>query len=900
MSTVDELFETMSESNGGVTDVCVIDSSTRIIDVPSMYKELGVVSDEKVNRLLFACSKIVGDNVDLTNYNLYVNYQNAAGELNSYLIDDVDIMQETQGHMITFSWLLSRHVTKAPGTVHYIVCAKKSDGINTTNEWNTKVATGIVIANDIEPVKEIEEQNADVIEQILSRIDVLENGSGSSVSLGIKGAQSGMSARIKSVDSNGQPTAWEPFDTYDDIRSFLDKEGLPGYAKKTEIPTKVSELQNDSGYLTEHQSLTDYAKKSEIPQKAKLSDDPNNNTGYVTEGQVMTIIDKKGCLVESDLPFMNFSKENREGHKVGNVVTISEVDSNGIVTDFSSKELTVPTKVSELQNDSGYLTEHQSLVDYAKKTEVLESLAEYAKKSEVPTIPESLKNPNALTIKVGDTTTTYDGSEAKTVDVGTGEAIPSYWLTHLQTKTDKIHEVMEAAGRNKSAFLFYTDAHWDYGAKKAPMLLRYLYNNTPINKTIFGGDIVNSESADRDVMKYLWEWRKQVRELPNHHSVVGNHDDGATINNRFSTNYIYSFLLAAEENSNIVQGGDMYYYIDEPCEKTRYLYLDTAYIGINSSQTAFIKEALKTAPDNWHIVAISHIWYEPDYDQYNVRPIPIKGYGAGVENLVNLFDSYNARQDEFSSCTAKVEFCIGGHCHRDYTGRTTGGIPIILCETDSHHNRSGLTDTVGTTTESSVNAVIVNYSTEKINVIRIGRGENFEVPLHASVTPPSSYTNLISTAIDINGNVYNNSGYKAGAYINSSDGVTEVDNPSYWCTGLIPITKGDVVRIKYVFDKSTYNDPNNHYYSHLCFYNADKSFNRFKYLNDFLNNNFISGNYEWSGTNFEGTLTFTFDGASSMFNSVKYIRVSSAYLGSSANVQTSIKNAVITINEEIS
>ena len=642
----------------------------------------------------------------------------------------------------------------------------------------------------------------------------------------------------------------------DDIKTRLDT--LIANVKKaiTNIPKKVSQLENDSGFLTEHQSLTEYAKKSEIPTIPTKVSELENDSGYLTEHQSLVEYAKK-----TEIP-------------------------------------AVPTKVSELENDSGYLTQHQSLIEYAKKSEILESLAEYAKKSEVPTIPESLKNPKALTIKVGDTTTTYDGSEAKTVDVSTGESIPSYWLTHLQTKADKIHEVMEAAGRNKSAFLFYTDAHWDYGAKKAPMLLKYLYNNTPINKTIFGGDIVNSEDTDRDVMKYLWEWRKQVRELPNHHSVVGNHDDGNTTNNLFSTDYIYSFLLAAEENPNIVQGGDMYYYIDEPCEKTRYLYLDTAYIGINDSQTAFITEALKTAPDNWHIVAISHIWYEPDYDKYNVRPIPIKGYGAGVGNLVNLFDNYNARQGEFSSCTAKVEFCIGGHCHRDYTGRTTGGIPIILCETDSHHNRSGLTDTVGTTTESSVNAIIANYSTEKINVIRIGRGENFEVPLHASVTPPASYTNLIPTAIDMNGNIYNNSGYKAGTYIDNTDGLTEVDNSSYWCTGLIPVTKGDVVRIKYVFNKSTYNDPNNHYYSHLCFYNADKSFNRFKYLNDFLNN-FISGDYEWSGTNFEGTLTFTFNGDSSMFNNAKYIRVSSAFLGNSANVQTSIENAVITINEEI-
>ena len=577
-----------------------------------------------------------------------------------------------------------------------------------------------------------------------------------------------------------------------------------------------------------------------------------------------------------------------------------------------AKKTEIPTKVSQLQNDSGYLTEHQSLVEYAKKTEI-------------PTIPESLKNPNALTIKVGDTTTTYDGSEAKMIDVSTGESIPSYWLTHLQTKSDKIREVMEAAGRNKSAFLFYTDVHWDSGEKKAPMLLKYLYNNTPINKTIFGGDIVQSESTDRNVMKYLWEWRKQVRELPNHHSVVGNHDDGnGNNNNMFSTDYIYSFLLAAEETPNIVQGGDMYYYIDEPCEKTRYLYLDTAYIGINSSQTAFIKEALKTAPDNWHIVAISHIWYAPDYNQYTVRPIPIVGYGTGVESIVDLFDSYNARQGEFSSCTAKVEFCIGGHCHRDYVGRSTNGIPIILCETDSHHNRSGLIDTAGTTSESSVNAIIADYGAEtpKVNIIRIGRGKNFEVSLYGSDIPnvpdPSytpetpevpdipdppetSYTNLIPTAIDMNGNVYNNSGYKAGTYINNNDGTTEIAKQECWCTGLIPITNGDVIRIKYVFDRTIYNDTKLHYFNALCFYNEDKSFNRFKYLNDFLDNdnNFISGRYEWSGTNFEGTLTFTFDGTSSMFDNAKYIRVSSAYFGSSANMQTSINNAVITINEEI-
>lgn len=39
---------------------------------------------------------------------------------------------------------------------------------------------------------------------------------------------------------------------------------LSAKADKSQIPTKVSELTNDSGYLTQHQPLTDYAKKADV------------------------------------------------------------------------------------------------------------------------------------------------------------------------------------------------------------------------------------------------------------------------------------------------------------------------------------------------------------------------------------------------------------------------------------------------------------------------------------------------------------------------------------------------------------------------------------------------------------------------------------------------------------
>lgn len=46
-----------------------------------------------------------------------------------------------------------------------------------------------------------------------------------------------------------------------------------------------------------------------------------------------------------------------------------------------------------------------------------------ATKDDIPTIPTELKNPYSLNIKIGDTTTSYDGSAAKTVEIPKG--VPS-------------------------------------------------------------------------------------------------------------------------------------------------------------------------------------------------------------------------------------------------------------------------------------------------------------------------------------------------------------------------------------------------------------------------------------------------------------------------------------------
>lgn len=366
------------------------------------------------------------------------------------------------------------------------------------------------------------------------------------------------------------------------------------------------------------------------------------------------------------------------------------------------------------------------------------------------------------------------------------DAVPDYWLPALQDGVEAINTALCGAGANKSAFLFYTDAHWTYSAQKSPALLKYLYRHTGMARTFFGGDIVGNEATDYDTMAYVWEWRRRLKELPNHHSVPGNHDDGNTTNHLFDKNYVYGYLLAAEESPDIVREGDgLYYYIDNPSEKTRYLFLDTACFGVDGVQQNFVKNALLTTPAKWHIVAVAHIWVNTDY---TVSPPVPSDINAEADKLLTMFDAYNSRTGDYADCTGWVEFCIGGHTHWDYDTTSTMGIPIILTETDSQNVRSGLGFTAGTTTEASVSGIVADFDSRKIKVVRVGRGSSREVVM---TWREITYTNQIPISTDASGAVYNGTGFKDGIRI-GSDG-TERTGAATDATGFIPCTKADTL-----------------------------------------------------------------------------------------------------------
>ena len=214
---------------------CSIDSNTREIIFLDNSECFGVEFDKNTQRIEFSCPKIVGDNLDLTKCTCRINYMNAKGFRDSYLIEDILV----DGDNITFTWALKSKVTAGRGICLFIFCARQvnENGV-IEKEWNTTVAKAS-IKRGLETNSHIEEEYSDILESILLKInsvslitevnaestnknvptakavyDALQNidiPSGTDISLGVT-ATVGQTIKVKAVDADGKPTALEAVD----------------------------------------------------------------------------------------------------------------------------------------------------------------------------------------------------------------------------------------------------------------------------------------------------------------------------------------------------------------------------------------------------------------------------------------------------------------------------------------------------------------------------------------------------------------------------------------------------------------------------------------------------------------------------------------------------------------
>ena len=204
-----------------------------------------------------------------------------------------------------------------------------------------------------------------------------------------------------------------------DITDVVRTSTLNDYQLKSEMPN-VTEIVNTTidskGFITTHQSLVDYAKKSEIPidyvsnskleeLKTQLTIDTSN---FATKQELQAVtgsqLNVDNLVTKDELNSKNYLTQHQS---LEDYVTKSELDNKHYLTqhqdisnlatkqelqEVSNRQVTVDTsnlatkeELNQLRgsqpnvdnlvtkdelNSKGYLTQHQSLEEYAKKTEL--------------------------------------------------------------------------------------------------------------------------------------------------------------------------------------------------------------------------------------------------------------------------------------------------------------------------------------------------------------------------------------------------------------------------------------------------------------------------------------------------------------------------------------------------
>ena len=177
---------------------------------------------------------------------------------------------------------------------------------------------------------------------------------------------------------------WGNVESYSEVQSV---NGLTGKVQ-LKIPTKTSDLINDSGFV----SNSNFATKTELKQ---VENKIPNVSNFATKSDVSNSI----SVVEKKIPSVaNLATKEELSNVAANIpetylevanlgdgsltiinnkgesVTFTPSTGGGAVDSVNGQTgtvvLDIPTKVSELENDSGYLTSHQDISNLATKVEL--------------------------------------------------------------------------------------------------------------------------------------------------------------------------------------------------------------------------------------------------------------------------------------------------------------------------------------------------------------------------------------------------------------------------------------------------------------------------------------------------------------------------------------------------
>lgn len=354
--------------------------------------------------------------------------------------------------------------------------------------------------------------------------------------------------------------------------------------------------------------------------------------------------------------------------------------------------------------------------------------------------------------------------------------VPAYWETMVEEKTAVVKALQEAGGKDCICFAWASDTHipdnsggrtTDLGKVMAKML-----DNCEIPFTILSGDIGTRGSYATEAqliashkqllvhLSPLWGTDRLLMALGNHDGTWG--DSTGYYRHQYTPERLWQvyFRGQALDCRRVFSENGLYYYVDIPAQKVRFIILNTHFGGeyaedendwaVNNrfatscygqEQLDWLADVALDMPEGYGAILTAHVPPQNvngSTTPYTVDHSQFKGIINAYCSRTTFSGSYTAGVDGWTNSTVNVDFSSAkgeiiamftGHIHYDGIYTETMACPIVTItaagatgnNSEQIYDRPSCTDQ-----ETSFDVVTINRAARKINCTRIGAGSDRE------------------------------------------------------------------------------------------------------------------------------------------------------------------------------
>ena len=459
-------------------------------------------------------------------------------------------------------------------------------------------------------------------------------------------------------------------------------------------------------------------------------------------------------------------------------------NKNNTLTKFGSNVRMLNTPMEQ------YVTEGELVEGLATKQDILQY-------DVLPTA--SSENLGKIVQYVGTTNADYQNGEWYEC-ISNGELPPTYsWLKYnsdypyyVEAEKEKVLakvKDLQAQIATPTTIGFSTDQHMNHkdirhinAILPALRSMRDLTKELPFTICVLGGD-TNGSTDIVDILqdnKMVTEAIDDGAQCPVVH-ITGNHDIRGNNANIRAGQLFYAKMTDAVRNHicTVTDDSNNCYY-DDAISNIRFIMLNDDWaLGWNSANHVtknFLVSALSSLGDYQAAVIFSH------------------------HPLGNLTDTPHVRPDDWNEPLMwgdivapykdKIIACICGHVHCDKSEILDGILYLSTTCAGRQELNDGSTRIDGQADVTAYDVMVIDRKNYQIHCVRYGNGQDRNIAYYVP-----TYTNVLPTAIDSDGTIFNGVGYMNGKCLNSSGNVVSAGEDSS-VSGFIPINHGDVIRIR--------------------------------------------------------------------------------------------------------